>query len=134
MTLVVCLDDHGGMMFNHRRQSRDRVLIAELMAHIGDRRLVVTPYSAPLFPADNPRITVAENPWTVADEEDFIFIEDADPTAAWERVTSVLIYRWNRVYPADRRFRGDMTGFLLAETNEFVGSSHEKITKEVWKL
>ena len=134
MTLVVCLDDRLGMMFNRRRQSRDRVLIAELMAHIGDRRLVVTPYSAPLFPADNPRITVAEDPWTVADEEDFIFIEDADPTAAWERVTSVLIYRWNRAYPADKHFKGDLSGFRLCETYEFAGSSHDKITKEVWKL
>lgn len=133
MTLIVCLDDHGGMMFNRRRQSRDRVLIAELMAHIGDRRLVVSPYSAPLFPADAPNVAVAEDPCTAAGADEFAFVEDTDPTAAWDEVTSVMLYRWNRVYPADRHFRGDMTGFLLSETNEFVGSSHEKITKEVWK-
>ena len=133
MTLIVCLDDHGGMMFNRRRQSRDRVLIAELMAHIGDRRLVVSPYSAPLFPADAPDVTVAEDPCAAAGTDEFAFVEDTDPIAAWDRVTSVMLYRWNRVYPADRRFRGDMTGFLLSETHEFVGFSHEKITKEVWK-
>ena len=47
MTLIVCLDDNLGMMFNRRRQSRDRVLIAELMAHVGDRRLPVFPTIRP---------------------------------------------------------------------------------------
>lgn len=134
MTLIVCLDDNLGMMFNRRRQSRDRVLIAELMDHVGDRRLVVSPYSAPLFPAHDPRVTVAEDPCAAAQEDDLVFAEDKDPTSDWDKVTEVLLYRWNRTYPADRYFRGDMTGFLLAETTEFVGSSHDKITKEVWKL
>ena len=26
MRVIVCVDDNGGMLFNHRRQSRDRVL------------------------------------------------------------------------------------------------------------
>ena len=26
MIVIACLDDNGGMMFNHRRQSQDRVL------------------------------------------------------------------------------------------------------------
>lgn len=34
MTLILCLDDENGMMFNHRRQSRDRVLISEMLSHI----------------------------------------------------------------------------------------------------
>ena len=130
MTLVVCLDDNRGMMFNHRRQSRDRILIADLLAHVGDRRLVVSPYSAPLFPADAPNVAVAKDPCTAAGEEDFAFVEDTpisgDPSG-------MILYRWNRIYPADRHFHEDMTGFLLSETIEFVGSSHEKITKEVWK-
>lgn len=130
MTLVVCLDDNLGMMFNHRRQSRDRILIADLLAHVGDRRLVVSPYSAPLFPADAPNVTVAEDPCTAAGEEDFAFVED---TPISGNPSGMILYRWNRIYPADRHFKGDMTGFLLSETIEFVGSSHEKITKEVWK-
>lgn len=134
MILVVCLDDHGGTMFNHRRQSRDRILIADLLAYIGDRRLVVSPYSASLFPADAPNVAVAENPWAEAGEDDFVFAEDRDPAAAWNRVEAVILYRWNRVYPADKWFRGDMKDFRLCETQEFVGSSHDKITKEVWKL
>ncbi len=134
MTLVVCLDDRLGMMFNRRRQSRDRVLIAELMTHIGNRRLIVSPYSAPLFPVDAPNVSTAENPWDEALEDDFVFAEDIDPLAAWERLNGVVIYRWNRAYPADKHFKGDLSGFRLCETYEFAGSSHDKITKEVWKL
>jgi hypothetical protein len=136
MTLIVCLDDRLGMMFNRRRQSRDRVLIDELMTHVGKRRLVISPYSAPLFPnADSaPNLIVSDAPWSEAKEDDVVFAEDIDPVAAWDRLTEVVIYRWNRAYPADRHFKGDLTKLRLCETKEFVGSSHEKITKEVWKL
>ncbi len=133
MTLILCLDDQNGMMFNHRRQSRDRVLIAEMLAHVGDGRLFVSPYSAPLFPADAKNVTVAEEPCAIAAEGDFAFVEDTDPAAHWSRVSELIIYRWNRLYPSDKKFCGDMTAFHLTETSEFVGSSHDKITKEIWK-
>lgn len=132
MTLVVCLDDQMGMMFNRRRQSRDRVLIAELTAAAGVRRLVVSPYSAPLFPADTANVTVTEDPCGTAGESDLSFVEDT--ALRFEGVTELWIYRWNRIYPADRIFPGIPAGFRLTETTEFAGSSHEKITKEVWKL
>lgn len=30
MRLIVCLDDKNGMAFNHRRQSRDCIVIAKI--------------------------------------------------------------------------------------------------------
>lgn len=133
MTLILCLDDNLGMMFNHRRQSRDRVLIAEMLTHIGGGRLFVSPYSASMFSADTSNITVTDEPCAVAGEGDFAFVEDTDPTVCWDQVAVIIIYRWNRLYPSDKTFCGDMTGFHLTETAEFVGSSHDKITKEIWK-
>ena len=32
MILAFCIDDQGGLAFNHRRQSRDRALVADLLA------------------------------------------------------------------------------------------------------
>ena len=32
MKIIVCLDDNSGMMFNRRRQSRDRVVIDDIIA------------------------------------------------------------------------------------------------------
>ena len=133
MTLILCLDDENGMMFNHRRQSRDRVLIAELLSHVGDGRLYVSPYSAPLFPADVKNVTVADDPCAAADDHAYAFVEDTDPAPHWDRVTDIILYRWNRLYPADVTFTQDMTDLHLIETSEFVGSSHDQITKEIWK-
>ena len=133
MTLILCLDDEIGMMFNHRRQSRDRVLIAELLSYIGSGRLFVSPYSASLFPSDVKNVTVADDPCAAASKGDFAFVEDTDPSAHWSQVSEVILYRWNRLYPADKIFSKDMTAFNLTETTEFVGSSHDKITKEIWK-
>ena len=31
MDVFVCLDDRGGMFFNHRRQSRDRQVIQDML-------------------------------------------------------------------------------------------------------
>ena len=37
MILAFCMDDQGGLAFNHRRQSRDRALVADLLAAAGAR-------------------------------------------------------------------------------------------------
>ena len=39
MQIIVCVDDRGGMLFNKRRQSRDRVLIADVLSELGDKKI-----------------------------------------------------------------------------------------------
>ncbi len=133
MTLVLCLDDERGMMFNHRRQSRDRVLIAELLETVGENRLLVSPYSKALFPPEATCVSVADDPCAAAGEGDYAFVENTDPASAWEKVTTLIIYRWNRLYPADTYFTCDLTGFRMTTVTAFEGSSHELINKEIWK-
>ena len=133
MKLILCIDDQNGMMFNHRMQSRDRVLIAELMTHVGAAQLRVSPYSVSLFPTDAPNVTVMENPCAAATAEDFVFVEDVELSPYWENVSELILYRWNRLYPSDVKFTEDMTKFQLISTTAFEGSSHSEITKEVWK-
>ena len=62
MRVIVCVDDNGGMLFNHRRQSRDRVLCERVlqMADERDCSVYMNTYSAKIFPEDN-RIAVSEN-------------------------------------------------------------------------
>ena len=36
MILVICVDDKGGMAFNGRRQSMDRLLRADLLQTVGE--------------------------------------------------------------------------------------------------
>ena len=49
MKLILCVDDKGGLAFNHRRQSRDRVLNEHILMHCGMHRLWISPYTARLF-------------------------------------------------------------------------------------
>ena len=40
MILIVCVDDHNGMMFNHRRQSQDRILRGDILELTGRKNPV----------------------------------------------------------------------------------------------
>lgn len=133
MKLIVCLSEGNGMMFNHRRQSRDRVLIADMIRHVGDAPLWVSPYSAPLFGEDCPTLRIDPLPYKAAGENDYCFVEDTPLPIRLDGTNELIIYRWNRLYPWDVRFLSDTSSFFLAESTEFVGSSHDNITKEIWK-
>lgn len=132
MKLIVCVDNRGGMAFNHRRQSRDRVLTEDIVKNVGDARLVLSPYSLSLFDGYVLDIAVSSDPFADAGENDFCFVETASPTSDAD-VSELILYHWNRDYPSDTPFLLDTAAFLLVSTVDFVGFSHEKITKEVWK-
>lgn len=130
MTIYVCLDDRNGMLFNRRRQSRDAAVLEDIRTSIPDA-LTIDPFSEKL-------IQSAGIPYVLADgdlPEDAHFFLEARPAAqAVACASTLVIYRWNRHYPADVRFDGDLSPFTLRETCEFPGKSHEIITKEVYAL
>lgn len=134
MTVAVCLDDNNGMLFNGRRQSRDRELLLDLQKTAAGR-IVIRPFSEKLFSQAGIPVTVSDAPETEATAEDIVFFEEGDIAAVLSAATRLIVYRWNRVYPADAVWQGELPphGFTLAgEPTEFVGSSHETITKEVY--
>ena len=133
MKLIVCLSDDNGMMFNHRRQSRDRILIADMLQHVGTAPLWVTPYSASLFPEDCASLHVVPDPTKVAGENDYCFVEDTPLPQGLDNTNEIIIYRWNRLYPSDVFFTCNTSAFSLIKSDEFVGSSHDNITKEIWE-
>ena len=49
MKVIVCLDERRGMMFNNRRQSRDSVLIEDVVKDLCGEKLFISPYSEKLF-------------------------------------------------------------------------------------
>ena len=135
MIIMVCLDDKGGMMFNRRRQSRDRVVRERMVQMAGGRGLWMNHYSAGQFAQDDPAaLRVDDDFLQKAGEGDFCFVEN-EALAPWEAdLEKLVLFRWNRVYPADRYFDLDLTQgrWSLEDQEEFVGSSHEKITMEVY--
>lgn len=129
MTVFVCIDDRGGMLFNHRRQSRDRVQIADMLAFVGSGRLLCDPYSATLFPEGG--ATFDEDFLEKAEEGDFCFVENRPLAPHAGRISTLVVYRWNRTYPRDVLLDLPLPGdFRLTETVELVGHSHETITRE----
>jgi len=132
VNLIVCIDDAGGMMFNHRRQSQDRVLRAHLLELTNGSRLWVTPYTAKQFGEHAASLCISQAPWQDAAPGDFYFAEDGEiPT---ERAERIYLYRWNRLYPSDRKFVTDPAGlgFVLCAREEFAGYSHPTITQEIY--
>ena len=128
MTLYICLDDRNGLQFNKRRQSRDSAVLEDIRSQLSGS-LLIDPFSEKLIrEAQIPYVLPPEN---AAD----YFAEDIPSQEVLDNTKELVIYRWNRHYPSDIRWEPDMAslGFSLKETIEFPGTSHEKITREVYE-
>lgn len=129
MIIAACVDEAMGLKFNGRRQSRDRIVMQELCAMAGDR-LRVAPASAKLL--EEGSAYVGDDYLTGAKSGDWCFVEDTAYLNQAAEIEQIVLFQWNRSYPADLYFQfpGEWTG---AVSREFSGSSHEKITVEVYK-
>ena len=137
MKAIVCIDDGGGMTFNRRRQSRDSVLLDDVAAMVekSHTRLLAASFSEKLLTSHGiSPLVIDDDMLKNANGTDFCFVENLALLPYIEKIDTLIIYRWNRKYPSDFNFdvNPDKNGFSLAETVEFVGSSHEKITKEIY--
>lgn len=133
MTVIVCLDNANGMMFNHRRQSRDANVVNDILKTIKGTSLLIAPYSEPLFSQAECSVSVSDSFLVYAGAEDYCFVENTSVAEFKEKISKLVIYKWNRDYPADFYFDIDYANdYKLETTLDFVGTSHEKITKEVY--
>lgn len=136
MNIIICLDDNNGMMFNKRRQSQDRILRADLKEFIKDKDLYMNNYSYKLYKdIENGNIKVSENFLEQCTENDFCLVEDKLLNNYINKINNIIIYKWNRIYPSDLYFDINLTSnsWELLETKEFEGSSHEKITRIIYR-
>lgn len=135
MIIIVCIDERQGMMFNHRRQSRDSVVCKDILQECRGKKLYLTPYSSHLFEeTGEEEVIISENIMQEAEKDSFCFIEDTDISGKKEQIQKVVLYQWNRHYPADTYFplELDADNWKMLERKELEGSSHRQITKEVY--
>ena len=131
MEIIICLDDNNGMLFNNRRQSRDSKLLLDIKNSLNGN-LTIFPFSEKL-------VSSAEIPYEImsgsASENTVLFVEDRGIKEFLPVTNKITVYRWNRVYPADMSLDIVLSaeGFKSVSVCEFEGSSHEKITKEVYE-
>lgn len=132
MKIILCVDKKNGMMLFGKRQSQDKVQREHMLSLVGNNRLWVSNYSSSLFDlADN--IKIDDNFHEKALDNDYCFFEDKEIDIL--KVNTVVLYKWNRQYPADKYFLYDLKkfGFKLVGKTDFEGSSHERITEEIYK-
>ena len=134
MRVSVCIDDLGGMMFNCRRVSRDREVIADICRDAEGGRLYSSEYSSSLFAEAELQPICDADFLNKAGDNDLCFVEGDALIPYLSRITELTVYKWNRRYPSDLKLDIDpeKSGFKLTSVREFAGYSHEKITKEVY--
>lgn len=133
MNLIVFIDDNGGMMFNHRRQSRDRVALQMILDMTSI--LWMNEYSASLFTdLAAPQIQVDAQFLDKAGPADYCLVENVDVSPYLPFIEKIILFHWNRSYPSDMKFPIKLDGgkWVRQSQEDFVGSSHEKITMEVY--
>ena len=130
MKVIICIDDDGGMMFNGRRQSRDRVLIEDVIRMTDGKELYIDEYSRLLFSDFEGRYTVDFDMLENACEDAYCFVENKHLSEYLDRIDEIIVYRWNRRYPSDFTLDVDLKTFCLVDACEFAGYSHDNITKE----
>lgn len=135
MNLILCIDEKGGMAFNHRRQSRDKKQRLHLYSLVGDSSLTISPYSEKLIVSDDTDIRLQiTSDLTNADPDSFVWVEIDSANSLIPMAKQIILYKWNRLYLSDLRFDESLlTGFSLMKTEQIKGSSHERIDIEYYE-
>lgn len=135
MIIIAAVDDRNGLMFNHRRQSQDKILREKILSLTADRLLWMDHYSAKQFEdCKAPQLNIDDNFLREAVPGEFCFVEDVSVAPFEKWVEKIILFKWNRKYPGDQYFDVDVQKpeWKLVSTEDFPGSSHEKITMEVY--
>lgn len=134
MIVMVCVDDSLGMLFNNRRQSRDKVLISKIIEMSNISKLWINEFSRPLFDSFESQIMLINDDFLeVAGKGDYCFVENCSLSPYIDKVEKLIVFKWNREYPSDFSLDIDLSQWSIISTTDFKGNSHEKITMEVYK-
>ena len=81
------------------------------------------------------QIQEAEDFLEKAGEKDYCFVENLEIENFRDKIEKIILCKWNRKYPGDFFFTIDVNdgSWKLKGVEEFSGSSHEKITLEVYE-
>ena len=131
MYVIVPVDNRMGMGFHGRRQSRDRVLNTYLLKLSQGKKLWMAPCSSALFQGASD-IVISGDFLSQAGPEDLCFVEDRPLLPFRDQIRGIVLCKWNRDYPGDFFLDLDPKGWQLRHQEEFPGSSHEKLTIEVY--
>ena len=127
-TIILCTDKENGRLFFGKRTATD----AEVRKHILalDDKIFVDNYTAGQFKEteDKSKLCIVDSPARIADGTAFIEKEDVP-----EDADRIIIFRWDKKYPADKYFDFSFAGWHKTKNEKFQGYAHDKVTMEVWE-
>ena len=132
MTLVICLDQKGGMLFNKRRQTLDYEIVDQI-CKIGGDSLYISPFSEGYFKGKT--VKVVGNPLQDAPTNATVFIEDTDALPYVKGIDKIIFFRWSEIYPTDYKisFNPTEVGFRALGEIKFSTKVHKDVKKEIYK-
>lgn len=137
MKVIYVLDKDNGVLFNHRRQSRDAFLVENIVNRVKQENgtLYVSDYSKELFEGTDVSIqSLAEFDLSGAKENDFVFIENEEiQLDDYKGKVDFYFYKWTRVYPSDKKLDLPFNQTTIVKKEKFDGRSHDKIYLEIWR-
>ena len=109
MIVYIAVDQKNGMMFNHRRQSQDRIMRENMLKDCAGSPLWMNSYSKKLFiPEENallpPHLVVDDDFLSKAVADTHCFVENCSLTEWKDNIDSIILYKWKKQYPADFYF------------------------------
>lgn len=132
MNIIICLDNNGGLSFLNKRLSKDSAVINDIKYYLDGRKLYANCKSSILF-ADSGIQLEPITKFNITKDYSHYFAEDLDFRTSDYSVDEYIIYKWNRTYPSDVRFDDNLFKYNLIDIKEFIGSSHDRITRMVYK-
>lgn len=129
MKLIVCVDDNLGISFFGKRQSMDEIQRKDVFETVKNNKVYLSQYSYDLYKDLNLDFKIISE-----DEKnnfDGYFIYEGEFLDSFiDYVDEIICYNWNRNYPFDETF-DELKKSIWKEVErlDFVGKSHEKITK-----
>lgn len=135
MKVIVFLDDRNGMLFNKRRQSRDQTVIEKISRICQNKVLWMKEYSFTLYGnLEGVKVRCDQDFLKKAADEEYVLVETENLESVSDQIQELIVFRWNRVYPADVFLDIDLSCWNKIEESEFPGNSHEKITLQKYIL
>lgn len=129
MKVIVCVDNHMGLMFHQRRQSQDRV-VREIIKDL-NQTIYMNEYSYHLY-KDILEDVYVSNDFLELIHNNYCLIENVSLKDYESNIEEIMLFKWNRDYPADFYLDIDLSQYKLIDRYEFEGTSHH-ITQEIYR-
>ena len=133
MKVIICVDDRGGVSYHGRRLSQDRLQRIDVIQRFASHGFCMKKETADLYHQIDKRCYQVIPAWKQVLSSDRWWVSEDIEFLQWlDQLEELVIYRWNRLYPSDKKLLLSLpvADWRCILHDSFVGSSHAKIDVE----